>query len=131
MRSLRRLAAAYGVLTSYYGVAGLSRARPEALLAVLRKLGAPVERLEDAGDALRQRREETARSLVPPVIPLWDSGPSEALLTHRAGETARARGKITLEDGSERDLPLDESRIRYERDGFVRRPFNLPRLPMG
>ncbi|MGH9390250.1 MAG: 4-alpha-glucanotransferase, partial [Vicinamibacteria bacterium] len=72
MKSLRRLAAAHGVLTSYSGVEGLSRAQPEALLAVLRILGAPVERIEDADDALRKRREETARCLIPAVVTLWE-----------------------------------------------------------
>jgi 4-alpha-glucanotransferase len=133
VKSLRRLAAAYGVLTSYYGVSGLSRARPEALLAVLRSLGAPIERVEDAEDALRQRREESASHLTEPVIPLWDDRPSMALLTQVPGEEDLGRARITLEDGTGRDFELDLEKIpvAFERRGLVRRRIDLPRLPTG
>jgi 4-alpha-glucanotransferase len=133
VRALKRLAAAHGVLTSYYGVEGLSRARPEALLAVLRRLGAPVESVEDADEALRERREETARRLVPPVVTLWDDLPPAARLTHLAGEGGRARATITLEDGSrrEQDLDLETLPLAFERHGLVDRRITLPRLPPG
>jgi 4-alpha-glucanotransferase len=133
VRSLRRLAAAHGVLTSYYGVTGLSRARPEALLAILKTLGAPVEKAEDAEAALRQRRKESGRCLVAPSIALWDDRPSVAFLTHLPGERGRARVKITLEDGSGRDFDVDLESIpvAFERRGLVRRRFDLPRLPTG
>ncbi len=133
MRSLRRLAAAHGVLTSYYGVAGLSPARPEAIVAVLRTLGAPVERVEDAEDALRQRQEESGRSLAAPVIALWDDGPSKALLTHFSGESGRVRARITLEDGtlSDQELDLEKLPVAVESRGLVRRRIDLPRLPAG
>jgi len=134
VNSLRRLAAAYGVLTSYYGVEGLSRARPEALLAVLRVLGAPVERIEDADDALRNRREERARRLVRPVVALWDDYPPAVALTHLEGESGRARVGVTLEDGSRREeeIDLEALPIAFVRRGLVRRRLALlPRLPPG
>jgi 4-alpha-glucanotransferase len=133
VKSLRRLAAAYGVLTSYYGVEGLSRARPEALLAVLRILGAPVERIEDADDALRKRRDDAARCLVPPVVALWEEEPPVAALTHLERESGRARVSLLLEDGSnhEEDVDLETLPIARARLGLVHRRLALPRLPAG
>ena len=136
MKSLRRLAAAYGVLTSYYGVEGLTRARPEALLAVLRALGAPLERIEDAGDALRKRWEETARCLVPPVVTLWDDQPPSAVLTHLEGESGRARVSVAFEDGSRPDkyvegVDLEALPLARARRGVVRRLLALPPIPPG
>ena len=133
MSSLRRLAAAYGVLTSYRGVEGLSRARPEAMLAVLRALGAPLERVEEAEDALRIRREQTGRRLVPAVVPLWDDRPSEAPLTHLTRETGRAEVSVHVEGGSrhDRDVDLESLPIASARRGLVRRRLALPPLPHG
>jgi len=136
VKSLRRLAAAHGVLPSYYGVDGLSRARPEALLAVLRALGAPVERIEDAAGALRERREAAARRLVAPVVTLWDDAPHSATLTHFGEESGRVGVELTLEDGSRRveDADLVALPLRATaraRRGLVRRVLSLPRLPPG
>jgi 4-alpha-glucanotransferase len=133
VKSLRRLAAAYGVLTSYYGIEGLSRARPEALLAVLRILGAPVERIEDADDALRKRWDDAARCLVPPVVALWEEEPPVAALTHLERESGRARVSLSLEDGSnhEEDVDLETLPIARARLGLVHRRLALPRLPAG
>jgi len=133
VKSLRKLAAAYGVLTSYSGVEGLSRARPEALVAVLRILGAPVERIEDAEDALRSRREETARCLVPPVVALWEDEPPSAVLTHFEGESGHARVSLVLEDGTDRgaDVDLETLPIAWARRGLVHRFLGLPRLRPG
>jgi len=139
VNSLRRLAAAYGVLTSYYGVEGLSRARPEALLAVLRILGAPVERIEDADDALRMRREEAARRLVPPVVTLWEDQPPSAVLTHFEGEGGSARVRVAFEDGSRPDeyvedveeVDLETLPITRAHRGLVHRLLALPPIPRG
>jgi 4-alpha-glucanotransferase len=136
VKSLRRLAAAYGVLTSHYGVEGLSRARPEALLAVLRILGAPVERIDDADDALRKRREENARCLVPPVVTLWEDQPPSAVLTHFEGESGRARVSVAFEDGGRPDkyveeVDLETLPIVFARRGVVRRLLAFPTIPRG
>ena len=70
---LGRLAESYGVQTSYDDDQNRRRdASPEALLAVLRVLGAPVRRVEDAADALRQRRQQVWRRPLEPVAVAWD-----------------------------------------------------------
>ncbi len=133
MSSLRSLAAAYGVLTSYYGVDGLTRARPEALLAVLRILGAPVERIEDAEEALRSKREETARKLVPPAVALWDHAPATVPISHLAGESGVAKVTLLTEADERREdtLDIESLPVAFARRGVVRRTLALPRLPHG
>jgi 4-alpha-glucanotransferase len=133
VKSLRRLAAACGVLTSYYGVDGLSHARAEALLGVLRILGVPVERIEDADDALRVRRQEAARRLVPPVVTLWDEALASVVLTLLEKDVGNARVRVVLEDGTfqEEDVVVDELPVAYARRELVHRRLALPPLPLG
>lgn len=133
MSSLRRLAAAYGVLNDYYGVDGLSRARPEALLAVLKILGAPVESLRDVDEALRACREERARRRLAPLLVLWDDAPRLVPFATNAASSERARLTVVLEDGRTiessfgvRDLPE-----RIGRRSRVVRNLPLPELPPG
>jgi len=57
VRLLRQLARAYGMQLAYYDIVARRRrwASVESLLAVLRALGAPVEKPGDAPEALRAR----------------------------------------------------------------------------
>jgi 4-alpha-glucanotransferase len=72
-RALRRLARLYDVQESYTNVFGRRvRASVESTIAVLRAMGAPIEALEEATDALRARTEELARRPLEPVIVAWD-----------------------------------------------------------
>jgi 4-alpha-glucanotransferase len=70
---LRRLARLYSVQTEYVDVAKTRRqAVPEALLAVLRALGAPVEHDRDIRSAIAERESEVEAVLIDPVIVAWD-----------------------------------------------------------
>jgi 4-alpha-glucanotransferase len=72
-RALVELARAYGVQPGYVDAWGRRvSAPPEGLLGALRALGAPLERLQDAGRALRERRRELERHVVEPVVVAWD-----------------------------------------------------------
>jgi 4-alpha-glucanotransferase len=74
--SLAKLAGLYGVQTAYYGVDKCRRqASPEALLLVLRGLGAPVETIDDVSDAIRERQVELWKRSLEPVTVTWDGGP--------------------------------------------------------
>jgi len=70
---LHELASLYGVQTAYYNV--LRQRQPasaDMLLNILKALGAPLERLEDAPSALRQRRKELWQRPFEPVTVAWD-----------------------------------------------------------
>ncbi len=129
VKSLRRLAAAYGVLPSYYGIEGLARAHPEALLAVLRALGAHIEREEDAEEALREKRDATARRLAPPVAALWDETPLAVTISHFAGESGLAKLSLTTEGGNrwEDAVDIESQPVAAVRRGVVRRTLALSR----
>ena len=67
------LAESYGVQTAYEDDQHRRcEASPEALLAVLRVLGAPVQRVEDAVDALRHRRQQLWQRPLEPIAVAWD-----------------------------------------------------------
>lgn len=58
-RPLRLLAKCYGIQTAYRDNDRLyHRATPEALMAILRGLGAPLETMDDIPDALRVYRQD-------------------------------------------------------------------------
>jgi len=72
-RELLELAKLYGIHTSYLDMAKQRRqADPEALLLVLRAMGAGVERFEDVGQALAHRKDELRKRVVEPVRVAWD-----------------------------------------------------------
>lgn len=69
-RELVQLAEAYGVEPGYEDVRQQWHdAEPEALVAVLRLLGAEVDRVDDAPEALRARRAPAASGTVEPLPP--------------------------------------------------------------
>jgi 4-alpha-glucanotransferase len=73
---LSTLARMYGVQTAFYDVERRrQQASPEAVLIVLRALGAPVETFADVADALRERRREVWARGVEPVTVAWDGQP--------------------------------------------------------
>lgn len=77
VQSLHRLAHLYGVQTAYYDVARRRRqASPDALLHILRALGAPLESFQDVPAAIRQRREALWKRYVEPVVVAWEGGPT-------------------------------------------------------
>jgi 4-alpha-glucanotransferase len=138
--ALYQLAHRYGVETAYVDALGRQRqAAPEALLRVLRVLGAPVARVGDARGALRERvRDEWARGLEP-VHVFWDGGPGHVPLRLPARQ---ARGalhcRLLLEDGAEQpwvcrlDDLTEDGRARVGRAVYVVKRLDLPEaLPPG
>lgn len=113
MGALRQLATLYGVRTSYFDIAGhRRRAAPEALLAVLRALGAPVDHLRDAPEALRQRVAERWRRGAEPVVVAWGGRPP-ALDLHVDASFLEYPLTCTLlqEDGEIRRWQVDPARL--------------------
>src|SRR5204862_7167839 len=72
-QELAELARLYGIQTSYLDMRKLRRkADPEALLLVLRAMGAGVENFNDVPEALRRRRDALQKRTVEPVMVAWD-----------------------------------------------------------
>jgi len=139
-RELRQLARLHGVQTEYVDMWKQRHpARPEALLRVLQVLGAPVERPDDVGEALRQRQKEPWRRLLPPVGVAWDgSASSLPVRLVRSHADRPAECLLRSEDGSERRWALKledlETLDAVDVDGtpYVSKGLPLPEgLPTG
>jgi len=86
LAALRRLARLFGVQTEYCDAAQrLQEAAPEALLHVLRALGASLERISDAAGAARARRQALWQQPVEPVTVAWDGQQGTVALRLPAG----------------------------------------------
>lgn len=137
---LRRVARLYGVQLNFHDMFGqLNEPPPEALLAVLRMLGAPVAKLADLPGALRARRQHLFAQMVDPVIVLWDGLPQYFKVRVPAAlADSPIRCTLRLESGktSTQDLADDGNGVAIERvvDGsrYVTRrvQFSAP-LPLG
>lgn len=98
---LQKLARFYNLQTVFRdGFGQLRAAPPDAVIAVLKSLGAPLESRDDLGDALRCRRLELWQEVIQPVIVAWQGEPLsfKLRLPDRLGET-KAKYQILLETG--------------------------------
>jgi 4-alpha-glucanotransferase len=107
--SLRNLARAYGVETEYRDNYGEQQeASAEALLAVVKALGAPVASIDDIAAARRERRQAYWRRPLEPVVVVWDGASAE---TDLRLESATASGslqcQLCLETGEEHRWTVD------------------------
>jgi len=140
MGPLGRLARAYGVQTAYHDIAhNRVTVSPRTILAVLRSLGAPLEKAEDARDALREHEQARWRRPCDPVVVVWDGGTGElpVRLPHTVSD-ARIGFRLRLENGSVRELTRDLSRLpaaqekEVEGGRYVMKTIDLPgKLPWG
>jgi 4-alpha-glucanotransferase len=98
---LHKVASLFNIQTNFYdGLGRLMQPPPEAILQVLRTLGAPVERMNDLADALRQRRQFLMQRGVAPVVVAWDGGPLRFKLRLPSALAAtEPRYRIALETG--------------------------------
>ena len=139
-RPLLQLARLYNVQTAYYDVFHRRhQASPQALLHVLRALGAAVGSLKDVPSALRERRQALWERCIDPVVVAWDGAPVE--LEQRL-PVAQASGpvvcEVQLEDGDIRtwtcrleDLP-DVTGAEVSGTRYVAKRLTLPgKLPDG
>lgn len=114
MEILQSLADSYGLQTSFYDGLGIQRRPgPESLLAVLKSLGAPLETLTDAGQALRQRRIEMAGQVLEPVVACWTDRPP-ILLFHLPADASPFELHLFLESGDKQRIAVDPSRFPTE-----------------
>ena len=135
---LDALARLYGVQMEYLDTEGkLRRAPDETAVAVLVALGAPVRTAEDADDALRARRQELWRRVLP-AVSLTTPGGGELLLRLPAAQAGSAG--VTLEVNHEERrhwaIALDElpvaRRALIDGAAYISRRLALPGgLPLG
>ncbi len=109
---LGRLARAWGVQTSYRDYRGRRRtASPDALLATLRAVGAPVSEPRDVADAVRACDDPTFKPPIDPVVVAWE-GHLDSVLVRSASPPRDCR--IHLEDGAiGRPAPLRTRRVQH------------------
>ena len=108
------------------------RASPEALLAVLDALGAGVRSMQDVTGALREREAELAGRCAEPAVAAWEgSGSARVRVPAKMADSVSAH--LILEDGSERELPIDVTGPETEVQGirYVAAWVALEQLPPG
>ena len=139
-RWLERLARAYGVQSGYYDITHRRiRVSSQTLLVVLRALGAPLEKAEDARDALREHEQARWRRPCNPVVVAWDGGSAElSLRLPRTLSDTRIGLHLRLEDGGVLHLPCDLSLLptaqgaQVEGERYVVKTVDLPEgIPLG
>ena len=112
LKALRSLARALGVHTRY--IDGLGKpvtVAPETLLRVCAALGAPLEHLADAADALRAHRDTQATRLLPPVLVAWDG----VLPPVAFPEAGTVHAEVRCADGAVMGLDSAGSELRTSR----------------
>jgi len=138
-RALHELARMYGVQTSYYDMTRTRRwTSVEALLVVLRSMGAPVETLRDVPSALRQRQQAQWQQPLEPVTVAWESRAHSIEVRLPAAADASFAAHLTLETGEQQsltwrgaDLPVMGA-AEVEGTRYVIKRLTLPgRLPWG
>lgn len=105
LEDLLRLAELHGIEPSHHdGFGRETRPSPEAVMAVLSELGAPVRRMEDVPGALRERRAQLASRLLEPVSVSWGSDP--CLIPRGPGLPAGrpVKVQVTGEDGATQEV---------------------------
>ncbi len=137
---LHRLARLYDVQTGYYDVFHRRhQASPQALLHVLRALGAGVDSLEDVPSALEERRQALWKRCINPAVVALDRAPAVIELRLPAAQASGSMAcELQLENGDIRawtcgleDLP-DVGGAEFGGRSYVAKRFTLPsKLPNG
>jgi 4-alpha-glucanotransferase len=143
MECLYKLAELSGAQLSYWDVTGQQRhAAPEALVPVLRAMGAPLEKIDDAPAALWEQKQALWREPLEPVTVAWlGATEPDAFLTLRVPHDQAGRSAefvLRLETGEERcwacvpnDLPVTASADHEGIPATARRLALPPDLPPG
>lgn len=137
---LLALAQRFGIETSYYTIWGEKHtASPDALLAVLRALGAQVDSVADAREALERRRWDEWSRPVDPVQAVWGGGPALVEVRLPPLQVSRTLTCTLYPESGEtlrETLELKPFKIvgssRFGRESFIARQVELPwEIPPG
>ena len=135
LHALSRLYDVQSVYTDMFG--RLIEPPAEAIFRVIQLLGAPVERMDDLADALRQRRQFLWQRGIDPVNIAWDGGPLQLTVRLPIQQAEAAPNyQIRLENGEvlkgkcQDHLGMTEYCIEGAR--YVKRRLIVPeKLPLG
>lgn len=139
-RDLRALARLYNVQVSFHEVFGRhTYASEEGLMQVLRALGAPLERIDDVPNALRERRQSLYRRILDPVVVAWEGKLLDLKLRLPASLAQEPiRYEVELEGGERQSGTCQAKPIaNVKTEGiegvrYAARRISLPeRLPLG
>lgn len=111
--TLQTLARFYNLQAAYHdGLRQLRHAPPEAILSVLKSLGAAVESMADVPSALRARHQALWQRAIEPVIVAWQGQPLniKLRLPVRSAQLP-ITGEIVLESGERIDGQFDETKL--------------------
>lgn len=111
---LQKLARLYDLQATYVdGLGQWRQAPPEAILSVLKSLGAAVNSLQDVSGALRERRVALWQGGIEPVIVAWQDRPLKIKLRlpQRLAQTT-ITGEIVREDGEHQPVTCDDEGAR-------------------
>jgi 4-alpha-glucanotransferase len=132
-----RAARLFNVQTAHYDGFG-QRVEPpaEAILTVLRILGAPVEKMSDLSAAIRERHQFLWRRVIEPVVTTWEGNPCRIKLRLPSSlADAAVNYEIELEGGAvlrgqcHKDLRSNPVQRCVEGINFVARPLEIPEKP--
>jgi 4-alpha-glucanotransferase len=129
MPGLRALARSYGVQDFYVDTGGRRRpARPEAVLATLRALGAPIERPADLAAALRGRRQAAWATPLEPVSVVW-AGDAPSVSLRLTADVTSIEATLVREDGETSGWKVDVTSLygtgAAEIEGVTYRAYRL------
>jgi len=124
---LAELAATWGVQPEYVDALGQRRrASADSVVAVLRALGAPIQTVDEAPDALRARIAQREAEVVEPVCVAWDgrgevrvrrSGRVVLVGRHESGERWEHPAEVVDGAVALPELRLGVHRVTLEADG--------------
>lgn len=108
---LQKLARLYNLQAAYHdGLGQLRKAPREAVLSILKALGAPVESSADVPSAVRARRQALWQHAIEPVSVAWQGRPLKIKLRLPARMAqAPVAGEIVLEHGERIECRFDET----------------------
>ena len=139
---LRRAARLFNVQTVHHdGLGRLVEPPPEAVLSVLRMLGASAESMSDLPGALRERRQLLWRMVIDPVVVVWEGAspriklrlPSR-LADRSASYEIATEGGAVLKGRCQNDAQVSKDRVkqlrrRVEGTTYVTRRLTIPEKP--
>ncbi len=108
LADIRRLAALYGIQTSYLDMDKTRLwASANAMLAALKALGAPIEGSADLEAARRQRHQELWAWHLEPVAVSWDQKPFSVALRLPEATSGLVQAELRLENGEDFSSSFD------------------------